>query len=360
MDQPIKLYDLIVRSCEAGLRLQNTQKGFMPAGHNGPYQDPETPVRNTSHWTILFLKAYDISKENRFLEAARKALDYLGGQEARPMGKTFHHRTHPAKDTCNGLIGQAWTCEALVYAGEFLDEKKYIDLAGEVFLLHPFDRECGAWQRVAVDGMTLPYDRTFNHQLWFGAIGSQLSEHNEDVREQVIRFTDLLPVHLQVYRSGLIYHPLILRFSLKQKAEELKRLIRQGAGNRKALAHKAIGYHLFNLYGFSLIYKQMPELAIWKDRNFRKALRYAASGEFRHLLPSNPYGYAYNPPGIEMACVMDTFGTGDQKQQAEWVEKQLKHSWNDESNFMERNTKDPLTLSARLYEAVRLPNLEII
>lgn len=356
----MKLYDLIVQTCESGLRLQDSRKGFMPAGHNGPYHDPETPVRNTSHWVILFLKAHEISGDNRYFDAARKALDYLCSREARPMGYTFHHRTNPKKDTCNGLMGQAWTCEALVYAGEYLDEQKYFDLAVEVFLLHPFNQDYGIWQRVATDGMTLPFDMTFNHQLWFGAIGSQLLNHNESIRERVLRFIEYLPVHLRTYRSGLIVHPLILRFSLKQKAEYVKHLLKLRPGSRKALAHKAVGYHLFNLYGFSLIRERMPDLSFWDDRNFQKALRYAESREFRRALPSNPYGYPYNPPGFEMAYVMDIFDRGEREQQSEWIKKQLKHSWEEESMFMERNTKDPLTHAARFYEATRLKNLDLL
>lgn len=32
--------------------------GFIEGGHNGPYYDPETPVRNTAHASYLFLYYY--------------------------------------------------------------------------------------------------------------------------------------------------------------------------------------------------------------------------------------------------------------------------------------------------------------
>ena len=47
---------IFLDSCKRALKLQNP-KGEMPAGHNGPYQDPETPIRNTAHWIVSFAKA---------------------------------------------------------------------------------------------------------------------------------------------------------------------------------------------------------------------------------------------------------------------------------------------------------------
>ena len=64
------LYQLIEFSAAAAIALQ-APDGAMPPGHNGPYHDPETPVRNTSHWLITFLKAHDISGRKQFLEAVR-------------------------------------------------------------------------------------------------------------------------------------------------------------------------------------------------------------------------------------------------------------------------------------------------
>lgn len=46
-----KLWDLIAKSAKRGIKLQ-AEDGSMPAGHNGPHNDPETPVRNTAHWCI--------------------------------------------------------------------------------------------------------------------------------------------------------------------------------------------------------------------------------------------------------------------------------------------------------------------
>ena len=111
------LYDIIVRSSRQALRLKGKKK-FMPPGHDGPHYDEETPVRNSSHWLITFLKAYDITKDEKFREASIDLAEYLISKDARPMDANFFHRKNPEKDFCNNLIGAAWTIEALVEASK--------------------------------------------------------------------------------------------------------------------------------------------------------------------------------------------------------------------------------------------------
>jgi hypothetical protein len=53
------LYDFLGSAADRGLRFQK-EDGSFPPGYNGSYDDPETPVRNTGHWLITFLKAYEI------------------------------------------------------------------------------------------------------------------------------------------------------------------------------------------------------------------------------------------------------------------------------------------------------------
>src|SRR5690625_4216984 len=154
------LYELLVSSSRAGLNLQNRETGEMPAGHNGLYRDPETPVRNTGHWLMLFLKAHQISGEDNFLKASEKALGYLMSRDARPVGATFYHRMNPEKDACNGLIGQAWSIEALVQAGLQLEREESLTLAREAFLLRAVVSGQGKRQRMAMDWIDMPLDAT--------------------------------------------------------------------------------------------------------------------------------------------------------------------------------------------------------
>jgi len=332
----------------------------MPPGHNGPYHDPETPVRNTGHWLITLLKAYDTSGEQRFLAAARQAATYLRSGEARPMGATFWHRKNPKKDTCNGLIGQAWTIEALAVVARALDMPELIRLAEEVFLLHPFIEDIGLWQRVEVDGTYLPFDMTFNHQLWFAAAGGLLAQYAaNDVDARVWRFMDRLEHHMDVYPSGLICHPLTFRFSWRQQLRNLFNRLQQSAQARRHLAYKAVGYHAFNLYALALLKQQYPDHPFWRSAKFDAAWRYAQSEVYRRGLEDNKYGYPYNPPGFEMAFALEVFAENARAEQERWVSEQFRRCYDFESHMMSRGTEDPVTYAARLYEATRLPNLMV-
>ena len=72
----VSLDNLIVESATHALEDQSHDGSKIP-GFNGPYHDPETPVRNTAHWMISFLKAYKITGEDRFRFGAERAAYYL-------------------------------------------------------------------------------------------------------------------------------------------------------------------------------------------------------------------------------------------------------------------------------------------
>jgi hypothetical protein len=57
--------DIFLRIAEHGLARQDQATGAMPPGHNGPYQDPETPVRNTAHWIQTYLAANRMTGDER-------------------------------------------------------------------------------------------------------------------------------------------------------------------------------------------------------------------------------------------------------------------------------------------------------
>lgn len=387
----ITLYECLTKSAKKALSLQQND-GSMLAGHNGPYFDPETPVRNTGHWLITFLKVYEITKEKRFLDAAHKALCYLLSNQARPMGITFWHRKNPEKDFCNGLIGQAWSIEALTCAENYFDAPNILRIAKEVFLLHPFDEKLGLWRRVEVNGSYLSVDETFNHQLWFAASGSLLCQNckNKEIIKRVHIFMDKIENSLNLYNSGLIVHHLksknlidmlkrmIRAFSNK---ETKKQIISKAAGifmdkidnvltlHDSGLTNyhlksksKAAGYHQFNLYAFALLKKYNPEHQFWQSRKFNLLWKHANTEQYEKELYNSEFGYPYNPPGFEMPFALEIFGeqmAGKQKKQELWLSEQFQRSFNFDSYLMEKGTKDPITHAARIYEATRLPDLNI-
>jgi len=374
------LYDIIVRSSRQALRLKGKKK-FMPPGHDGPHYDEETPVRNSSHWLITFLKAYDITKDEKFREASIDLAEYLISKDARPMDANFFHRKNPEKDFCNNLIGAAWTIEALVEASKKLKKNKYKKIAKEVFLMHDFNKEIGLWYRRNVDGSKGSIDHTFNHQLWFAAAGSMIGKN-----KNINKFLDMTPKLMRVNPDGLIdigirKHS---KNTFKRIFYSLDFLFNTSKIRKKINYYKAVGYQGFHLYGFALLYKNFPDHRFWETKIFQKSLLYILTDEYKKsldkpidfdtkkripkgtkILIHNRYGYAYNPPGFENAYAILIFkkllpDDIDYKKLASyWISKQINHCYNFKENMMNKNTHDPLTLAARLYEVVRLPNLEL-
>jgi hypothetical protein len=376
----VQLGDLIVASATAAIPLQQ-RDGSFPAGRNGPYQDLETPVRNTAHWLVTLLGAHARSGSPRLREAAGRAATYLASAAVRPHGATFLCRTNPFKDSCNGLIGQAWVIEALNDAAHALGDERYGELAREVFCLHPFDSERGLWRVVDVDGRAERTDPTFNHQLWFAAAGARLDPSpTGTIGSRVHRFLDGVPAHLRVARSGRIRHyiapvqspptfddrgrwrdalPTPVRAAVR-RARGLGRSLK-GWRARVHLIRREVGYHAFNLYGFALIRERVAAHALWESRQLRAALRYLGRPAFGLGLERNPYAYPYNAPGFEVAFALQVLGDagGSAPPDLWWVNRQLARTWDWDAHMMSRGTDDPTTLAARLYQACRLRDLPV-
>lgn len=375
----MQLYEILVQSARAALPLQDAATGAMPAGHNGPYLDADTPVRNTAHWLITFLKCFEVGGDRRFLEAAGRAADYLASAAARPMGATFWHRKNPRKDTCNGLVGQAWTFEALAEAAAALDRPDLLRLGREVFLLHPFDAATGLWRCVGADGTHLSLDPTFNHQLWFAACGGLLTAKAravdtgndfadnagdvgaDEVDARVRQFTNRLPRNFGTDHSGLIRHLLPdAPRTARSRARAARDALKARLGRPRPSTDRAVGYHAFNLYGFALLKRSQPDHPFWASPGFAAALSLQAAPWYRRELPGNKYGYPYNPPGAEHAFAIETFAGGTRADQEWWLAEQFRRCYDFGSHSHDRGgSKDPVTHAARLYEATRLPNLDV-
>lgn len=350
------LSDILTCSAAAALALQ-APDGSMPPGHNGPYHDPETPVRNTAHWLITWLKVYDLTSETRYRQAAEQAVAYLTSPAARPMQATFWCRRNPRKDFANGLVGQAWTIESLVTAAHAFDREELLDLAETVFLLHPYDEKAGGWRKVNVDGSYGPLDYTFNHQLWFAAAGGLLhaARPSAQVDKLVQDFLSRLDDHLALYRSGLVRHkgPTFLAASWKRRVwGYIKHLLEWKTAVYMQM--KSVGYHGFNLYGLALLKMTYPQHEVWRLPKITAVLQYAATDSYRQALETSKYGYPYNPPGFEVAYAFQVFGVEMAVTRHGWVQEQIRRSFDFETNMMRRGAEDEITYAARLYEATRL------
>ena len=362
-----------------GTNAINNHNKYLSSGHNGPYNDPETPVRNYGHWLITLSKCYEITGEQKYLNKIEELAEYLISKSSRPFSFSFHHRNSPHWDKCNGLIGQAWTFEALYFASLILNDTKYVEVAEEVFFQHEFNTEYGLWNRLEIDGQVLSIDDTFNHQLWFASCAMLLKSFgSEDINRRVLRFLECLQENLTVMDYGLIYHPIEKTFMkhsiLKSTNIKLKNSIKSfinvmQLGNRRCnqrnrqvrekMIQKSIGYHQFNMYAFAMLNEKIRNHPYWFTEEFSKSFNYLMSNEYKNNLNHNMYGYPYNPPGFAVPYVLNVFNKirSDKviKESSWWLNEQFKRSYNPKTQMMDRNTPDPLTQTARIYELTRLP-----
>jgi len=364
---------------EISNRASDNESIYFNGGHNGPYNDSETPVRNKGHWLIIFSKCFELTGKQIYLDTVRKLAEYLVSKESRPYGYSFHHRLKEVKDKCNGLIGQAWTFEALACASSILGEPQYSEVAEEVFFQHNFNENFGLWNRLEIDGEILSIDDTFNHQLWFAACAALLNTpRQEEISDRIFQFMDCLPQNLSVLENGLIYHPIerqlyqtgsgrsknfrLIKF-LKTSLSFLRAMDGTTKNSnqmyRENMIKKSIGYHQFNMYAFAMLKETLPDHSFWQSPEFGRSVDYLSSAEYKKGLSENKYGFSYNPPGFEVPYALSVFLDMTEDELIEisswYINEQFKRCYNTETRMMETNTEDPLTHTARIYEVTRLP-----
>lgn len=364
------IIDLLPNITAQALASQQASGAF-PAGHNGPYSHPETPVRNTAHWAVTLAWLYSRDADRAWKAALQNAANYLSDREARPQAANFHHRLTAGRDFCNGLIGPAWTFEGLVAAGNALGNERLHELAAEVFLLHPFNDALGLWDRVEVDGSVLGLDTTFNHQLWFAAAGAHItSKHQAEISRRVECFLHRMQDNLVVGKDGLIAHFVgskmrgrstpSLGARLRGSAKRLLKRADALAEKERQERLKWAGYHHFNMYAFAGIKERFPSHPFWSSAPFDRAKRLMLKRSFKSELekPENVYSYGYNAPGFEIPYALEALEIADQatrqRELEYWQQKQLERTYSAASARFERGTTDPETLTARVYEITRL------
>ena len=104
----------------------------------------------------------------------------------------------------------------------------------------------------------------------------------------------------------------------------------------------ALTFMLLQCLKIHFLKKMAKMLSVLDDKKFQKQLE------------KSPYGFPYNPPGIEFAFALEVF-KDDHEKAGWWLNKQRTVTFNSETNdFMTLGSPDPVTSSARIYEAVRL------
>ena len=363
--------DQLLQECADARYEEFLAAGHAASGCNGPYGCADTPVRNTGHWLVIYSYLWKITGDGRYREIALRFAGYLLEMQ-RQSGSGAIVCIDSGDDPLNGMIGQGWTIEALVYAYETFRDPAYLDCAVSVFRSQSFDAETGFWMQVEPDGTHRGFDYTLNHQVWFAVGGLLILEHREepDIRSSVERhLAQVDREYFGVHGNGLIRHYGAMKrprkpFSflyLKQYVKYVGLKLKVFRPEQVDILVQEEGYHLFELFGYAQIRRIWKEYPLFRKASFQKALAYSRdiAGVNRRLgveapQTMNKYAYGYNSPAFEVPFIDLMFrGRAEEETVLSLLELQKKLCFDPETGRMDRNTADPETLTARLYEYVR-------
>jgi hypothetical protein len=362
----ITTYELLERSARAALDIQRGDGSF-PPGRNGVYDEPETPVRTTSLWLTTLSKVYEITGDEEFAEAANKAADYLLSEEARPHGYTFHSRNAEGKDKCDGLVGQAAPIQALAHAGSALERRELLEVASDVFLLHPFDYSLGLWHRVEIDGTNLRFDRTLNHQVIFAASGASLSDNGVGA-DRIERFLDRLTDTMCLHSDGLIKHyvrppPLDALRTVFNSPSEWRLILNELVFHYYSLSSKRqtkeIGYHPTILRSLARLKTSYPCHSIWENPSVHTAVDFIYSDRYSKLEGAMDISYGSMTPGIHTAYALLILEGRKPAKVREWISRDILHRFDFNQNLLIANATDLNFQASTIHNLVLLPDMQI-
>lgn len=337
--------------------------GYAQPGHNGPYFDQDTAIRNSAHWLCTYSSLYRLYGELKYFQMVKTLAEYILREEHYGKNGAVMFRKNKISDFSNGIMGSAWVIEALIEAAKTLHDEHYYEKARQLFLLEEFDERLRLWKIVDIDGRVVSIDYVYNHQAWFAASGSIICEYRYDaeINRQVSLFLDNYNRNLLVQPSGLLFHQVNFDYSAKGLFKKKIRalLCDLSVGNRMSEQKKLEkGYQLFDLYGLALLRNRYEDKAIFHDPKILKAVRYGLNiHNIRSLCTENSinqYGFAYNSPAFEAGYVALAFlGGFNPEVEALTYDLQYRYFYDSAIKMFAKNTKDPKTLTARVYEWMR-------
>lgn len=322
-------------------------RSYMPAGHNGPYYDLETPIRNTSHWLITYSRLYQETGSAIYLDIASRLSNYLVDPGEWLKNDVYIHRQKHGKDWCNGVIGQAWVIEALNVAASSLGRPDLRESALRAARVFAYDYKVGAWIKTDPRNNKEAIDYTLNHQTWFAAAVSELDD--PELTSYVAHYIDgLCEGAMRIRKDGVIAH-LLYKKSWKSLLLRLRYSLSE-ARAPKEVRKKEVGYHLFNLHPFARIFKKLPEHNLFRQDFFKRSLQVITQENFLTELEGSLYAYPYNAPAFEYPLVCEVFGL---VMPDEVFRTQISSHFNEEFGGF-YNCPDYTTLNARIYELLVL------
>lgn len=380
-----KKYSFFLKEIADSYRDIFDKQEWATPGHNGPYGHSDTPARNTAHWCIVYGFLWKHFGEPIYYRISRKFADYLLKLQNESLSGAVKCMYDESYNHMNGLIGQAWVIEALVYFHKISKEQKYLDCAEEIFRTPHYNHNQHMWEMIELDGRNIGLDYVFNHQLWFAAAGDMILRCKDahEIYDWITDYLDGCLTHLQVHKDGLIKHcgDLSLPYAHNSRMKEwLKKTAKLTVfrsrrfkdPNRYDVDGFERGYHLFNLYAFAILKQDFCSHPIYSSEKFLAALAYGRKmdvhNDFFNVAnvikdcpntTMNRYAYAYNSPAFEYPYIYHIFGDENFKDTCEQLfNMQLASTYDKNLKRLCNHTDDAETLTARIYELVRFLECE--
>ena len=349
-------------------------------GINGPYDDPETPIRNLSHLAVIVsIETVKYKKTELYELCNRIGSKILSMTED---GTLYRLRMKAGKDVCNGVIGHAWVIEGLIYLYVATNNEEYLNAAKEIEKRHTFNKVEHLWHKPKYESFKsdCTIDYTLNHQLWFAASCAELYKITLDshYKENVVKFLDNLHRSMWIHRSGLICHPIYNKKGLAKKVKGIgkfgvdcgRRII-----NLPNFRYREEGYHVFNVMALARIKAVFPDHGFFKRKKAIKAVEYLKSPQFYNGINSdkwvsdptlnlsqfsenevmhNVYAYPYNVTGFELMYISRIYSEFDLEEIAlKGLYEQHLYTYDAEKKCIQNECHDKITPNYRIYELYR-------
>jgi len=355
------------------------ETGTVITGVNGPYDDPETEVRNLSH--LIVITAIEIMKyKHEYTQELSKMSEQL--LSLADADGLFILRRKKGKDFCNGVIGHSWVMEAMVYLYRVFGEYTYIEAIKKIVKAHKFDEKEKLWRRPDYSPMESndSIDYTLNHQLWFAASLAECNTilRDNNVQRNLLSFMNNLNHIMEIHINGMIYHSIMQRSvfaqTFKEKVKKYLNIL-NGILKKKCYDYKEQGYHLFNIMALARIHSILSDNEFFNGRKMRKALQYVNSNDFIFGLESpfinrdkslnnkisdpdekaiNIYGYTYNVPGLEIMYCSEVFkGYINVSIVKCCSDKQFEYTYDSNHHMLGLRCHDKVVINYRVYEYYR-------
>ena len=349
------------------------EQGYATAGHNGPHGHLDTPVRNTAHYLIIYSYLFKETGDEKYQRICERFVDYLCQMQSKSQSGAIQCMVSDRFDHLNGLIGQGWVIEGLLYYFEIFGDTRSMDVAKKIYCAQKYDSVSHLWHRIELDGTDIGIDPTYNHQVWFAACSCKLAVYDKTLNvDETIR--DFLTAgasrDFRVYSDGMLCHYVNVPDKIMRKIK-LKGLIKFCLTPFKAVSPKKFdyrymeyAYHIFDLYGFCILKEWYEELPIFSSEKYKKAVAFAKNidyinrrcGVFDAMEKGdmfNVFSYSYNTPTFEYPYISVVCGFENKTLYDDLYEIQRKLMYNKQTEMFTRNNPDIDTWNARTYEIVR-------